>query len=831
MKMLPVVVLLGLVASSSQLLVASEPEEQSRQNAQPTKDDKRLREIIDAVREAEAIYCNLESVIRITREEGQRPDGAVLDVPLDEEVRHTIQQGDLFWFHSEQEQTLLTGEQVKSERFAAFDGKTTRSIDFGNCVNIHRGRHEPARLLPPHTWVMLPLEVNFPLSVYLQGTAAMAKHPKVRRFPVQRGSVFEFSRVETSFVQQERLDGMECVKLRCLCWHRDSDQPAVHYLWLATDCNYLCVKAQVYYGAKTEGQPGIESRALEVREVVPDVWLPFQVDAEFYFPAAQGVPERGVHSTISLIVENAEAGPSHELQRFRNVEIPADLPVFTIDREGYLENGPLRTSETELPDQRELERVIAAVREQEQRYEPFDATLQVAYHKYESEFTRVGAEILSYERDERTVVLPNRLYASRQEVSHSAAQVESSSANVAAWDGKWLRELTRVDHPAQQHTGAGLHKGDAEGVYAFRAHTALFDDGRIRSRKLSDCLSSDWYDLHNKYPQKVEYWGTEVVDGLKCEKLRVGILHGNEAESHVFFFIWLATERNYLPIRREWYELGWSKRLPTGTASVLEWREIADGLWLPLHVVDLAYRKFNHEGICEGRIIINWRLDGRFEAFSLQPDVPDDFFELQVPAGTTVNVTNERGQGIGQFLQERDGLVTISDEKWRIMAASASADEQERKEKQEALDAMVGKPVPEFSEATWLNAPMFKPKSLSGKVLLVDFWAEWYAPCRQDLRILSGRRDLADAGIMVIGVHPTGSRMQDIERVLKESHVDYPIYVDVAQLDSQHPWGAFFDRCAARELPHAIVVDRQGRIVADGGLEKMILKARELVEK
>ena len=98
------------------------------------------------------------------------------------------------------------------------------------------------------------------------------------------------------------------------------------------------------------------------------------------------------------------------------------------------------------------------------------------------------------------------------------------------------------------------------------------------------------------------------------------------------------------------------------------------------------------------------------------------------------------------------------------------------KRRQAAQDALVGTPLPDFGEGTWLNGPVQSNQSLAGKVLLIEFWAEWWQPSENDLQaIAKANRDLVADGVTVISVHPAGSDTREIQDYAKELHLDCPI--------------------------------------------------------
>ncbi|MCP3662388.1 MAG: TlpA family protein disulfide reductase [Gammaproteobacteria bacterium] len=112
-----------------------------------------------------------------------------------------------------------------------------------------------------------------------------------------------------------------------------------------------------------------------------------------------------------------------------------------------------------------------------------------------------------------------------------------------------------------------------------------------------------------------------------------------------------------------------------------------------------------------------------------------------------------------------------------------------------------------------INGEKQKLQDFQGKVLVVNFWATWCPPCREEMPSLERARDiLRDDGVEVITID-VGEKAAAIERFLKRSPLSLPILLD-SDTETASQWGA-------KGLPTTLIVDRQGRFsyIAIGGRE------------
>lgn len=108
-----------------------------------------------------------------------------------------------------------------------------------------------------------------------------------------------------------------------------------------------------------------------------------------------------------------------------------------------------------------------------------------------------------------------------------------------------------------------------------------------------------------------------------------------------------------------------------------------------------------------------------------------------------------------------------------------------------------------------------------GEILVLNFWASWCKPCREEIPMLiRAQKELDDRGVQIVGL--AVDRRKPVQRFVEQYDVNYPVLLpmaDTMRLQKAMGGGA--------GLPFTVVVDRGGRIHARvaGRIERKRLDA------
>jgi thiol-disulfide isomerase/thioredoxin len=114
--------------------------------------------------------------------------------------------------------------------------------------------------------------------------------------------------------------------------------------------------------------------------------------------------------------------------------------------------------------------------------------------------------------------------------------------------------------------------------------------------------------------------------------------------------------------------------------------------------------------------------------------------------------------------------------------------------------------LPHF-EMKAINGRTVRLGDYKGKVILLNFWATWCAPCRAEMPdLIKLQKEYQAKGLQVVGVTYPDYTRAGVRAIAKRLRLNYPILLGTRELADQYGVGEV--------LPTTLVIDREGKIRA-----------------
>jgi peroxiredoxin len=120
-----------------------------------------------------------------------------------------------------------------------------------------------------------------------------------------------------------------------------------------------------------------------------------------------------------------------------------------------------------------------------------------------------------------------------------------------------------------------------------------------------------------------------------------------------------------------------------------------------------------------------------------------------------------------------------------------------------AAAAEVSGPAPDFTLKSRAGENV-KLSELRGQVVMLNWWASWCGPCRQEMPLLDDlQKKYADYGFVLLGLN-VDENTEQAERLLGQIPVDFEILFD--------PTSSTSEQYGIDAMPSTILVDRDGNM-------------------
>jgi hypothetical protein len=447
--------------------------------------------------------------------------------------------------------------------------------------------------------------------------------------------------VEPTFDGEEVIAELRCQKIKLRWWYDAQNPPVTYTLWLAPERNYLCIRWHSLSDLGSREAVGQASQVDEMRELAPGVWLPARVTYTQYDYESLRQVEPVVSRHETFAVEKVFLNPGRPVEFFRNVEIPDDIPVYTIENRRLAGRTFSDVAAPESSAARLVE-IIAELKTNERLYENMAVELDRKYRHFRfspggrpTRSRRAGAGFGGGKFHAATRSLEKSVLQGGKSWFFEAKETDfddgttSRQETTVVGDGDSIqiveRDLDPEPYKGEPKLKTRVQQGRPGHDRAHRPHLLLERDIDV-THSLSELFASKWEGEFHQGNVDVDALGEDECDGNPCDVVRVvDHLKDGKGRYSVHLF-WLAKSRNFLPIRAEYYALTLDQHLPLRLATATELREIARGVWFPGKASAVAFERMGADDLSTGRLVILFRNDYRIDKVTLNPNVPPERF-------------------------------------------------------------------------------------------------------------------------------------------------------------------------------------------------------------